>query len=129
MMALSVRQPWASLIAAGVKRAEVRPRPTRHRGPLLICASRSWRASADGLAAVQRLGHDIAALPRGVAIAVVDVVGCRPMAEGDAGAACCPLEPGAFVWLLTGARPIEPFAVHGRLGLFNVELPPGPPAG
>ena len=39
MKALSVRQPWAGLIAAGLKTIEVRPRPTHYRGDLLICCA------------------------------------------------------------------------------------------
>lgn len=38
--ALSLWQPWASLIAVGAKRYETRSWPTKYRGPLLICASK-----------------------------------------------------------------------------------------
>ena len=40
--ALSVRQPWAHLIVAGIKRIENRVWTTRYRGPLLIHAGRQW---------------------------------------------------------------------------------------
>lgn len=36
METLSVRQPYATLIVAGVKETEYRSWPTKHRGPLLI---------------------------------------------------------------------------------------------
>lgn len=39
MKALTVHQPWASLIAAGVKRIETRSWSTKHRGPLAIHAA------------------------------------------------------------------------------------------
>lgn len=39
MKALSIRQPWAGLIVAGIKDIENRSRRTTHRGPLLIHAS------------------------------------------------------------------------------------------
>jgi hypothetical protein len=39
MRALSVRQPYAWLIVAGLKDVENRSRRLRHRGPLLIHAS------------------------------------------------------------------------------------------
>lgn len=39
MKALSVRQPWATLIAIGAKRIETRSWRTRYRGPLAIDAS------------------------------------------------------------------------------------------
>lgn len=38
MKALTIRQPWASLIAAGVKTIETRSWSTRYRGPLAIHA-------------------------------------------------------------------------------------------
>lgn len=39
MKALSVKQPWASLIDDGTKTIETRKWSTRYRGDLLICAS------------------------------------------------------------------------------------------
>ena len=36
MKALTVRQPWASLIAVGAKRVETRSWPTAYRGPRAI---------------------------------------------------------------------------------------------
>ncbi len=40
MKALSLHQPWASLIAEGVKTIETRSRATRYRGPLAIHAAK-----------------------------------------------------------------------------------------
>ncbi|MCA8922325.1 MAG: hypothetical protein KDD82_10980 [Planctomycetes bacterium] len=40
MRALTLHQPWASLIAWGVKRYETRPRPLSYRGPLAIAWGR-----------------------------------------------------------------------------------------
>ena len=39
LKALSLWQPWASLIAVGAKRIETRSWPTKHRGPIAIHAS------------------------------------------------------------------------------------------
>jgi hypothetical protein len=38
--ALSLKQPWATLLAHGLKTVEVRRWPTRRRGPILIHAAR-----------------------------------------------------------------------------------------
>lgn len=38
LRAITIRQPWASLIAGGVKTIETRPRSTSYRGPVLIHA-------------------------------------------------------------------------------------------
>jgi hypothetical protein len=45
MRALSIRQPWASLIIAGVKNIENRSWTTSYRGPLLIHASTTGTAA------------------------------------------------------------------------------------
>lgn len=42
MKALSIRQPWASLIVLGFKPVENRPRPWHYRGPLLIHAAKTF---------------------------------------------------------------------------------------
>ena len=49
-------------------------------------------------------------LPGGVAVAIVDLVGC----DGDVGE-----------WYLDQVQPIEPFPVRGRLGLYDVDIPAG----
>lgn len=111
MKALSVRQPWASLIASGQKTIEVRSWKTLYRGPLLICASRS-RCNADPT------------LPRGVAVCLVDLCDCRPFVpDSDTQAACFPGRPEDFAWVLSNPRPIHQFPVLGRLSLFEVDLP------
>lgn len=113
MKALSVRQPWAGLIAAGRKTIETRSRPTRYRGELLICASRV--VSSEGA----RLHPAAALLPLGAAVARVQLVECRRLEPGDAEAAMI-YRPGLWAWILADARPVEPFFVSGRLGFFEV---------
>ena len=107
MKALSVRQPWANLIADGSKTIEVRTRPTRYRGPLLIVSTKRP-----------------AVPPAGCALAVVNLVDCRPMTEADEPAAMCKREPGqvAWAWVLTDVRRIEPQPVLGKLGLFEAPI-------
>ena len=104
--ALCVRQPWASLIAEGNKTIETRTWYTRYRGQLLICAS---RAKCENL-------------PTGVALCLVDLVDCRPMKKEDQRAAQCEIYDRAFSWVLENIRPIEPFAVHGQLSIFEMSV-------
>jgi hypothetical protein len=47
MLALSVRNPWAWAILAGLKRVENRSWPTNHRGLLVIHIARTVDALAD----------------------------------------------------------------------------------
>lgn len=42
MKALSLWQPWASLVAHGIKTIETRPRAMHYRGPLAIHAAKRW---------------------------------------------------------------------------------------
>jgi len=118
MKALSVKQPWASLIAAGVKTLEVRSRRTPHRGPLVICSSRADAHSDEALAASKRLPGN--PYPSGVTICLVDLVDCREGKRTDRRAALC--DPtGDFVWVLANRRPCPAVPVSGKLGVF--ELP------
>ena len=103
MKALSVRQPWANLIASGAKTIETRLWATPYRGPLLIVSSKSPRI-----------------YPAGYALAVADLVDCRPMTRADEDAAMCERYPGAWSWLLENIRPIKPFPVKGQLGIYEV---------
>lgn len=42
MKAISIKQPWASLIVEGLKPVENRSKPWKHRGPLAIHASKKF---------------------------------------------------------------------------------------
>ena len=45
LMALSIRQPYAQLVAGGTKTVEVRSWRTDYRGELLVCAGAAWADS------------------------------------------------------------------------------------
>jgi len=107
MKAISIKQPWASLIATGVKTREIRAWTTEHRGSLLICSSRQPIID----------GHR-----HGQALCIVDVVECRPMNQDDCPFACLPeVLPGHFAWELKNVRLIKPFPVMGQLRLFDID--------
>jgi len=135
--AISLWQPWASFIAVGVKRFETRSWATSYRGPLLICAAKRpcddfLQATFAGIerALRVRLGLEVVpgAFPLGVGIALVELADCFrtedvsfEMADefertlGD-------FTPGRFAWQLENLRKVEPFAVKGRQGLFDVPV-------
>jgi hypothetical protein len=106
MKALSVKQPWANLIASGKKTIETRLWPTEYRGPLLIVSSKTPRIH-----------------PAGCALAVAELVDCRPMTQSDEPAACCACYAGAFSWVMRDIRKIKLFPVRGKLGLYDVSVP------
>ena len=110
MKAISLKQPWASMIAHGRKTIETRKWPTKFRGDILIVSSKNPR---------------IAGFPSGMALCIVTIINCRTMVKTDEAAACCELYSGAYAWELKNIRSIMPFEVKGRLGLFNIDLPEG----
>lgn len=146
MKALSLYQPWASLIAVGAKRYETRPWRTPYRGPLLICAAKKGVGSdyiAESVArsaAGQRAlgGIDPRKLPLGCAVCLVDLVACYPtedLEEGDSRLwggmerllASDELyfgdfSGGRFAWRLDNVRALAtPIPVKGKQGLWDVD--------
>lgn len=116
MKALSVKQPWAELIASGRKTIELRTWARGHRGELLIVSGLRFDARA---AAVDVDG------PRGVAVCVVELVDVRAAHPSDSEAAYFPVPAdasGVFAWVLANPRRLMPRPVRGVLGLFNVDL-------
>ena len=79
MKALTLTQPWASLVASGYKCVETRSWHTQYRGPLAIHAAKGFPASAREFAEEERaIGRIPARLPFGAVICKVQLVGCRP---------------------------------------------------
>lgn len=111
MRVLSVRQPWASLIASGRKSVELRSWSTKYRGPILVLSGTGiWRGTE----------HPIG--PRGVTMCTVDLVDVRPVTPDDADAACIAPPAGfEFAWVLANARPVRPVRVNGKLGLYSAD--------
>ncbi len=104
MKALSVKQPWANMIARGEKTIELRSWRTRYRGDLMICSSAL---------------PDIP--PAGAALAIVKLVYCKKATQADEERACCVVRVGRdFAWILENVRRIRPWPVKGAQGLFNV---------
>jgi len=103
MKALSIREPWASMIARGEKTIEIRTWRTRHRGPLLLCAAKS---SPGPLA--------------GKAFAIANLVSVRKMQARDRQKACADFFPNAYAWIFEDIYPVDNFSVCGRPGLFDV---------
>ena len=85
------------MIADGSKTMEVRSQRTHHRGPLLICQSQG-----------------------GGAVAVVEVIDCRPGTEEDIQHTGGYDPVGQFVWILRLTRRVTSAPIKGRLGFYDV---------
>ena len=105
MKASSLKQPWANLVACGYKTLETRTWTTGYRGELLICSSASVEIG-----------------PTGCALALVNLVDCREMEDGDAEAACILRYPEAKVFVLEDIRLLQPFAVRGSLNIYELDV-------
>ena len=129
MQALTIRQPWASMIADGRKTIETRTRQISYRGPLAIVAGKT--ADIDACA---RFRIPPTTMPLGRILAVADLAGCRPMTEDDNAAAMTEypsalagIIPGMYAWILKNVRRIRPgeeIPCRGMPSLFNPEVSP-----
>ena len=73
MKALSLYEPWATLIALGEKRYETRSWTTTYRGPLLICASLKRPPLSKIIGILYRARISTYELKPGRALAIVDL--------------------------------------------------------
>lgn len=142
MRALTIHQPWATLIAQGRKTLECRGHRTAYRGPLAIHAGLTVRTeAAEAVALCEQQGElPRWQYPRGALIAVAQLVDCRPWRTGSLAELCADLDAqegrlfdlpgtlaeglallarkGAWLWVLADVRPIAPIACRGQQGLW-----------
>ncbi len=120
MKALSVQQPFAFEIVSGQKTIEVRTWDTSHRGDLLICSSGKPAFSKMEMEEMEEeygctflYGH---------ALGIACLADVRHVRKGDEEKALMDeIDPEAYCWVLENVRPVIPFPVKGRQGLFEVD--------
>jgi hypothetical protein len=142
MKAITLTQPWATLVAIGAKRIETRTWSTNYRGPLAIHAAKGFPRDAIELALEEPFRSTLARagvkrlddLPRGAVVATARLVECRSttpdMIDGSWVAGLSDLEdafgdysPGRYGWVLADVEPLaEPVPARGALGLWNWQL-------
>lgn len=151
--ALTLWQPWASLVAIGAKKIETRSWSTEYRGLLAIHAAQRFPEEAQKLFielpfwnALRGAGYEFTSkLPRGAIVAVAklfDVQGigneCLYKYQDDAIIGTkMPLptgnelvfgdyNPGRFAWMLEDIKQLsEPIPAKGWQRLWNWEVPEG----
>ena len=113
MKALTVQQPFASLIAYGEKTVEFRTWATDHRGALAICASARNVGKLD----------DGRTIPYGVVVATCLLKQCRPFTQADMEAACMDEMPKTegYAWVLGAIKETHPQPIKGKQRLFEIE--------
>lgn len=118
MKALSIKQPWASLICSGLKNIENRSWPTKLRGRIYIHASKGWDDSWDSDQALLQIILEAQleiALPHGAIIGEVEIVDC--VTESSS---LWFTGPYGFV-LRSPVLYDRPIPAKGRLGFWEVE--------
>jgi hypothetical protein len=135
--ALSVTQPWATLLLLGAKRFETRAWQTGHRGLLAIHATRELRGSDRELCRTEpfrsllaQAGFDSwTQLPLGVVLGTVELVRCVRVEELEAEGCSAAdrqfgdFRPGRWAWEMANPKPLAvPVLLRGRLGVFDVTL-------
>lgn len=116
MRAISLKQPWASYVAIGRKTIETRTWSTKYRGKLLIVSSKTFDKNCpfDNFLGL--------VLPLGMALAVVNLVDCRPIRLKDEKMAMI-YRSDLYAWVLENIQKIEPFPVKGQLRIYEVDPP------
>jgi len=141
MRALTLTQPWATLIAIGAKKVETRSWPTAYRGPLAIHAAKGFPGWAKAYIYDDRFVHVLQAagfthwkqLPLGMVLCTCRLVGTFRTERGaQATLLADPLSeqerafgdytPGRWAWNLADVQPFaSPIPATGALGLWEWE--------
>jgi len=128
--AISLWQPWASLIPLGLKHYETRSWKTNYRGKLLIC---STAANSKQHQEYFKICDELRLppwtdFPHGCAIAICELTDCILMTPefialvSQTEILCGDWQVGRYAWKLENIQPLPPFEVKGKQGLFNLTL-------
>lgn len=132
MRALTICQPYATLILEGTKRVENRTWETKYRGRLYIHAGRDrrWLSLEDrnGVEFDAISNRPVAALPFGAVIAIASLVDCVPMDDIEAGKyddrfpwlRTHEHAIGPWCWIVERVTAVGPVPWKGRQGLFDI---------
>jgi len=131
--ALSLTQPWATLIAVSAKQYETRSWGTQYRGPLAIHASKGFPRYAIQACLTQPFSRVLyeagirypAQLPLGCIVAVCELESCvrtefASRIISDQEKAFGDYTPGRWAWVLKHVRKLDtPVPARGSLGLWD----------
>ena len=113
--ALSLKQPWATLLVHGLKQVEVRRWATSRRGKILIHAARVSDSRPEAWAKVPKELQEAAQLAGGI-IGEADLIGCKIYRSVDAFAAEQALHLNDPAWF-------EPPSLYGFTFTRATQLP------
>lgn len=140
MKAISLTQPWATLVALRQKRIETRSWSTPYRGPIAIHAAKNFPAECRGLAESEPFSEALRShwkpLPLGKVVAVAQLVDVREILTGEDVILLNRLglprwefhfgdyTKGRFAWVLANVKALdEPIHARGMLGVWEWAAP------
>jgi hypothetical protein len=128
MKALTVIQPWATLLAIGAKRIETRSWKTNYRGPLAIHAAARFPKSVLELCLHPEFAMALSgqSIETGRVLAIGELVDCVDTAAlvarglSDREQLFGDFSAGRYGWVIAGVQVLSPPApVAGSLGLWD----------
>lgn len=134
MTAITLHQPWATLVAIGAKRYETRSWYTKYRGPLAIHSSLEFPQSARALCRCEPFCEALAGsvdLPLGCIVAIAELVEIASTTEDGLLVGVMPewpaqetafgdFSPGRYAWLLKNVRALQtPIPARGARSLWE----------
>jgi hypothetical protein len=140
--AISLHQPWASLVALGIKKYETRSWTTEYRGKLLICSTKKvYKPNIDlinrifdltKIGTFNRTRLDFLGkntkytefLPLGRVLCVVDLVDCSKIGSqsdvSELEQLCDDWQAGRYAWKLSNHITLpRPIPIKGKHGLWT----------
>lgn len=102
LLALSVKQPWAALIVAGLKTVEIRTWATRVRGPVLVHASKTADPRPEGWALITTPELRALADRRGGILGTATLSRCVKYETAEGFAAACAAHHNHPDWFRAG---------------------------
>ncbi|XZO03459.1 MAG: ASCH domain-containing protein [Microcoleus sp.] len=123
--AITLHQPWASLVAAGKKHYETRSWPTNYRGPIAIHAGKKLEQDQSLLGLLE---VPLSSIPLGAIVAIAELTDCilitkefsLKQSSFEQYLGCW--EEGRYAWKLENVRAIEPIPAAGKQGLWKWNL-------
>ena len=128
MKAITLEQPFASLVSIGAKTIETRPWSTDYRGPLAIHAEKSAKAVTDPYyrSLLVSAGLDCERLALGKIVAIARLVNCEKVVQSNI--PCYPqlafseFTPDWYAWELADICPLAtPIPAKGHDHLWDWE--------
>ncbi|GMQ64360.1 ASCH domain-containing protein [Vallitalea maricola] len=140
--AITIIQPWATLIAVAAKKIETRSWKTNYRGEIYIHAGkkldRDFCYQDISKKVLNMNGYNTENLPTGVIIAKANLVDCAKVVASKEGSAILEgdrqytvgnyefyfgnYEVGRYGWILQDIESINPIPAKGQLSIWNLDI-------